>query len=126
MANFCNNCGRPLKEGEVCSCMQKNNVNQQNQGGNQQFYQPQNNQGGNQQFYQPLNNQSGNQQFYQPQTNKGGKIPKLLVPIGQIVAGGILIIFGLMTGGWDWSYISYVSGAGFLLTGICGLIDSKK
>lgn len=77
-------------------------------------------------------NEANKREDYQQQqsphftsTSKKGT-PKLLVPIGQTVVGGILILLGLITGGWDWSYISYVSGAGFLLTGICGIVDSKK
>ena len=67
-----------------------------------------------------------NMGYYQPYTPKKAGIPKLLVPIGQTVTGGVLILFGLITGGWDWSYISYVTGAGFLLTGICGIIEERK
>lgn len=104
MARFCSNCGRSLQEGEVCNCRQ---VNMGNGQGNQQQNNP-------------------NTGYYQPYTPKKAGIPKLLVPIGQTVTGGVLILFGLMTGGWDWSYISYVTGAGFLLTGICGIIEERK
>lgn len=104
MAKFCSNCGRSLQEGEVCSCRQENK--------------------GDGQVYQQPDYLNANQ--YQPYMAKKAGVPKLLVPIGQIVVGGILILFGLMTGGWDWSYISYVTGAGFLLTGICGIIEKRK
>ena len=82
MAKFCKNCGRPLAEGEVCTCTQKEEAVK--------------------------------------------KVPRRLVPIGQTVAGGILVLFGIITGSFDWSYMSYAAGAGFLLTGICGLVDAKK
>lgn len=98
MAKFCRNCGRPLEEGEVCTCnAQQNGVNRS----------------------QPEQNNTR-----MDEKTKG--VPRLLVPIGQTVAGGILVLFGLMTGSFDWSYMSYVAGAGFLLTGICGLVDAKK
>lgn len=112
MARFCSNCGRSLQEGEVCNCRQVNLGTGQATG--------------------QTNGQANGQQnnpnmgYYQPYTPKKAGIPKLLVPIGQTVTGGVLILFGLITGGWDWSYISYVTGAGFLLTGICGIIEERK
>lgn len=104
MAKFCSYCGRPLQEGEVCSCRQERK-------GDGQAYQ------------QPNHLETGH---YQPYMAKKAGVPKYLVPIGQTVVGGILILFGLITGGWDWSYISCVAGAGFLLTGICGIIEKRK
>ncbi len=104
MARFCSNCGRSLQEGEVCNCRQ---VNMGNGQGNQQQNNP-------------------NTGYYQPYTPKKAGIPKLLVPIGQTVTGRGFDIIWLNDGGWDWSYISYVTGAGFLLTGICGIIEERK
>lgn len=122
MGNFCKNCGRPLQEGEVCNCTQQGgaqneNVNQNNQNTNQGY----NGMPG----YNNQYNSTG-QNFHYERPEKKGRVPALLVPIGQTVAGGLLILFGLITNGFDWSYISYAAGAGFLLTGICGLVDAKK
>lgn len=111
MAFFCKNCGRPLQEGEVCHCTEGKQLNQQQYG---------------QQMGQNIPNSGMNPQYYQPQNTPKKGIPRLLVPIGQTVIGGLLIAVGLITGGWDWSYIAYLTGAGFLLTGICGIIDAKK
>lgn len=112
MARFCSNCGRALQEGEVCNCRQVNMGTGQENGQQNQQQNPQQN--------------NSNMGYYQSYTPKKAGIPKLLVPIGQTVAGGVLILFGLITGGWDWSYISYVTGAGFFLTGICGIIEERK
>ena len=115
MGNFCKYCGRALQEGEVCHCRdgqkEQENMNHQFSGQSEEY--------------------ANKREFYQQQNHSFNSAPKkgtprLFVPIGQTVAGGILILLGLITGGWDWSYISYVSGAGFLLTGICGIIDSKR
>lgn len=112
MARFCSNCGRALQEGEVCNCRQVNMGTGQVNGQQNQQQNPQQN--------------NSNIGYYQSYTPKKAEIPKLLVPIGQTVTGAVLILFGLITGGWDWSYISYVTGAGFLLTGICGIIEERK
>lgn len=69
MAKFCRNCGRPLAEGEICTCTQKDEAVK--------------------------------------------KILRLLVPIRQTVAGGILVFFRVITGSFGWPYMSYVAGAVF-------------
>lgn len=96
MGKFCRNCGKPLQEGEICSCTQ-----------------------------QKIENSGQKYEGFIMQKKKN-KVPRLLVPIGQTVAGGILLLLGFITGTFDWSFMSYVAGAGFLLTGICGLIEAEK
>lgn len=117
MGNFCKNCGRPLQEGEVCNCTQQGGAQNVNQNTNQGY----NGMSGHSNQYN-----TNDQNFYYANPEKKGRVPVLLVPIGQTVAGGLLILFGLVTSGFDWSYISYAAGIGFLLTGICGLVEAKK
>jgi hypothetical protein len=73
MANFCNQCGRPLQEGEICTCQQQN-VNQaqptqaqsaQGQPNQEQVFQGQPNQG------QPNQGQPYQGQPYQGQPYQG-------------------------------------------------------
>lgn len=99
MGNFCQYCGRELLEGENCDCLRQASTYKQQE--------------------------QNKVKLERIQTNAVKKdiVPKKLVPIGQIVAGGILVLFALMCGGYDWGYISFFSGAVFLLTGICTLIN---
>lgn len=80
MGNFCPNCGRPLNEGEVCDCTQKSNVREDETD------------------MQKKSELKNNLQY----RIKEGVVPKLLVPIGQTVIGGILVLFALICGGVDW------------------------
>ncbi len=112
MAKFCKNCGRSLKEGEVCTCTQQSGVKSEQQYGDS--------------VMQKRSYTDENQQVYPVYREKENKVPRLLVPIGQTVAGGLLVLLGFITGTFDWSFMSYVAGAGFLLTGICGLVEAKK
>lgn len=109
MGRFCGNCGRPLQDGEICNCTFRKEEDK-----------IQNN-------LQELEKPFIKSQIYENQIIRENiKIPTLLVPIGQTVIGGILVAMGVITGTYDWSFISYAAGAGFLLTGICGIIEVKK
>jgi hypothetical protein len=86
MANFCSQCGRPLQEGEICTCQQQN-VNQaqpnqeqayQAQPNQAQAYQAQPNQG---QAYQAQPNQ---EQAYQGQPNQGQPYPQFQNNMGNV------------------------------------------
>lgn len=98
MGNFCRNCGRPLQEGEICNCTQQKNE----QAIHQQQY----------------------QQQYQGYPAKKKGIPKLLVPLGQTIVGGMLFLVTLLSA-IDWE-VAFLVSAGFLLTGICGLVELNK
>lgn len=106
MANFCKECGRPLQEGEVCNCTQQMN----NQATHQQQYQQEHKQG----YQRP----------YPEYTIKKKGVPKLLVPLGQTIVGGILL-FIMIYSAADWD-VAFLTSVGFLLTGICGLIEMNK
>jgi len=93
MANFCSQCGKELKEGEVCNC-------------NNQQYAGQN-------FQQQKNTDSVQL------SNAGNK----LVPISQIAVGAILVILGFMCWGYDWGIISIVAAVGFLIPGVVAIIQ---
>lgn len=99
MGNFCQYCGKQLQEGEICNCMQQTSEQAQQAQNEVKF------------------------EYIQKNPEKKKVVPKRFVPIGQTAIGGILVLLALMCGGYDWGYISFVGGAGFLLTGICALID---
>lgn len=113
MENFCTNCGRQLIEGGICGC-----TNQQNQQNGQQMNQQA--QGGQQQTWQQPPTYS---QISQAKAIDGSKTK--MISIGQIVAGSLLILLSLVTWGYDWGFISLVSGGGFLWTGIISLVSKK-
>jgi hypothetical protein len=75
MAKFCEQCGRPLQEGEICTCQQQN-VNQA-QPNQEQVYQAQPNQ---EQAYQGQPNQ---EQVYQAQPNQGQPYPQFQNNMGN-------------------------------------------
>ena len=112
MGNFCKYCGKPLQEGEVCDCVQQKGMN--NQAGERPVEQ-----------YNSNQNVRMDQRGYYQQTPKRG-VPRLLVPISQIVAGGLLVLEGFFCSEFAWGEIAFIVAVAFLITGICGLIEAKK
>lgn len=117
MANFCKNCGKPLAKGEICNCNSQNNINGTIPNQNPQQHQ------NNQQSY-ANQQQSINQQpnYYTPPV-PAKKIK--LIPIGQIVGGGLLALEWFLTMDWAWGEISLIAGAAFLWTGILSLLNKQ-
>ena len=82
---FCSNCGRPLKDGEVCSCMNnENNANYVNNGSNASYYEPPQ-----QQFY------TEQQYHYTPSSSfDPSKYPEGYIPKNRYVAAILALIVG--------------------------------
>lgn len=53
---------------------------------------------------------------------KAAKIMRIL----GLVLGIITIIFGFVSGGYDWGYIGIAAGLGISLTSLSGILSAKK
>lgn len=85
---FCSNCGRPLKDGEVCSCMNsENNVNNGNNGDNEN----------NTSYYESLQQQfyTEQQYHYTPSSSfDPSKYPEGYIPKNRYVAAILALFVG--------------------------------
>lgn len=139
---ICSKCGKQLNDGvnvcDVCGTPVMPQVTPtQVQQPTQSIYQPlqptQPMYQVQQPMQQPMQSQAMNNQNLTAQIQsiyrksvEQNRIMKLIAAIGQILVGLTLFYYGSVTEGWDWGYISTASAVGFLLTGVCGLIDIIK
>ena len=129
MEKFCTDCGRAIQEGDICVCKREGQIPQVSP--NYQEQQPKSQINYN--VNVPPTTVSAQATYQQPGTHQqpqvmgyGANGMQKFVAIGQIVTGGILFLFGMLTAGTDWSFISFVAGAGFIMTGTCELMGLIK
>lgn len=112
MRKFCGRCGKMLQEGEICNCTMLDPVGYADAPSVQSYQQP-----------QPMNQvifEQNKPTHIQVLSKTNFKASSII----QIVVGGTLCIISFSTMA-DIGSVSFVSGVGFLCTGILGLVGSR-